>query len=108
MADNKTVWTRDEWIAEGERRFGPDRMKWKFVCPVCGYVQTPDDYIDSGAKDSGIIAFSCVGRLRGIGDELKDKGGPCNYAGGGLFRLNPWKVIDVQGNEHEMFAFADK
>lgn len=99
--------TREEWEAEGARRFGTDRMNWRFVCPLCGYVASVKDWKDAGA-DEGEVAFSCVGRHRqGSRSAFFEGGkGPCDYAGGGLFRLNPVHVTD-DGNVHQVFAFAD-
>lgn len=107
--------TYEEWETEGEKRFGKDRKMWKFKCPVCGYVASAQDYLDVGAEDG--IAFSCIGRwmdkkrdMMTVSKKSKSKS-PCNYAGGGLFRLNPLKVIDKNddGTEeiHDLFAFAD-
>ena len=99
--------TAEEWLAEGVRLYGDDKMKWRFKCPSCGYVASVQDWKDAGAKE-GQIAFSCVGRNTGSTKELGDKtGGPCNYAGGGLFRLNPVEVDDGQ-HKHSMFEFADR
>jgi hypothetical protein len=96
-----------DWRQEGERRFGPDPMNWRFVCPCCGYIATPKDWQTAGAKE-GEVAFSCVGRRIGGKDAFDRTGpGPCNYAGGGLFRLNPVRVIDEQGGIHQVFAFAE-
>jgi hypothetical protein len=99
-----------DWVAEGERRFGADREAWRFVCPVCGFVQTPADYRKAGGEHAeGLIAFSCIGRL--MPDPRKAFGGkgpgPCNYAGGGLFGLNPVTVTAPDGKQHHMFAFAE-
>jgi hypothetical protein len=58
----------------------------------------------------GAVAFSCVGRYSGANGEAfnsKKLGRPCNYAGGGLFKLNPVRVVDGEGKEHDVFAFAD-
>lgn len=99
--------TVEEWEAEGRRRFGPDKWKWRFVCPVCGHVATPEDWRRVGAEE-GAVAFSCIGRWLPKSREALPPGGikrpasPCNYAGGGLFRLNPVLVDGVQ-----LFAFAD-
>lgn len=102
--------SHEEWIAEGTRRFGPDMMKWKFVCPACGYVQSVQDYKDAGAPTNA-VAFSCVGRWApGVGTARQAfsagmpsvKAGPCDYAGGGLLRLNP---LTVDGTRY--FDFAD-
>lgn len=99
----------DTWQAEGVRRFGKDMRNWQFVCPICGHVAKASDWeAIPGARDS--IAFSCIGRytlprreaFEGTGP------GPCNYAGGGLFKLNPVFVEDPEaGREpHQVFAFA--
>lgn len=88
--------THAQWLEEGTRRFGPDYMKWKFVCPVCKHVASVQDYKDAGAPDNA-VAFSCIGRYAEVKREAfgKDDGpGPCNYAGGGLFALNPVRIID--------------
>lgn len=93
--------TKKEWEAEGQRRFGDDIMKWKFVCPSCGHVASVQDWKDAGATE-GQVAFSCVGRHVENAKEMCQKPGPCNYAGGGLIGLNP---IEVDGGRY--FAFAD-
>jgi hypothetical protein len=97
--------TLEEWIQEGERRFGPDRLNWKFVCPVCGHIASAGDWKAAGAREAE-VAFSCIGRhIPGSRSAFEDKGeGPCNYAGGGLFRLNP---VQIDENEDRLFAFAD-
>ena len=98
--------TEEEWIAEGKKLFGDDKMAWKVKCPSCGHVQSVKDYKDAGAS-SGMIAFSCIGRVLNTDKTIGDKtGGPCNYAGGGLFRLNPVHVKSDDGEVHEMFEFA--
>jgi hypothetical protein len=102
MKNTDKKMTKEEWYAEGERRFGKDQMKWKFICPACGYIATPKDWKDAGV-DLNTVAFSCVGRWLGITRKMfeRDKRGPCDYAGGGLFRLNPMKVDGVS-----IFDFA--
>jgi len=110
MSDFRTL-THAEWMAEGTRRFGPDYDKWRFVCPVCGFVASVQDWKDVGHPDA--VAFSCIGRWRKDGiDALTDglhkgMGRPCNYAGGGLFKLNPVTVVFDDGIEHRAFEFAD-
>ena len=103
-----TRYTLAEWQAEAQRRFGNDSAKWAFVCPICKHVATVDDYRKAGAPE-GAVGFSCIGRWVpnsrvAFGGEGK---GPCNYTGGGLFKLNPVRVIDPEGEEHQMFDFAD-
>ena len=97
-----------EWHAEAERRFGKEAAKWKFICPVCRHIQSVEDYRTAGAPAES-IAFSCVGRfIKGSKQAFeKTKKGPCTYAGGGLFKLNPIRVTDDKGIEHELFDFAE-
>jgi len=91
------------WKEEGDRRFGPDRLQYRFTCPSCGYVATVKQWVDLGVK--GAIAFSCIGRWTGSNQEMHSKeGGPCNYSGGGLFNLNPIKIVEINSN---VFAYAD-
>lgn len=97
--------TYAEWTAEATRRFGEHKRAWAFVCPSCGYVATVGDWMDAGASE-GEVAFSCVGRRTENPKQIGERPGLCNYAGGGLFRLNPVKVIMPDGVEHNIFAFA--
>jgi hypothetical protein len=94
--------TYEEWITEARRRFGDDASKWAFVCPSCGHVATVKDWRDAGAPE-GEIAFSCVGRHLPGASDVGERSSPCNYAGGGLFRLNP---TEVEGEHY--FAFASE
>lgn len=91
----KTKLTIDQYIAEGEKLFGPNRLDWRFVCPCCGYIASAADYKDAGAPE-GAVGFSCIGRWWDEARDAFDAGpGPCNYAGGGLIRVSP---IEVEGN----------
>lgn len=105
--------THAAWKAEGLRRFGADPRAWQFVCPSCGHIASVADWKAAGAPD-GAVAFSCIGRYTGDGNAAADKafkhaGGPCNYTGGGLFRLNPVEVDFEDGNEPmRAFAFAEE
>ena len=92
------------WQAEAARLFGPDPMKWRFTCPVCGHEAAVEDWKTAGAP-SNAAAFSCVGRWTGATAKMGEKPGPCNYAGGGLIRLNPVRIV---GHESGAFAFAPK
>lgn len=93
--------TVDEWRAEALRLFGPDEMKWRFKCPACGHEASVQDWKDAGAS-SKQVAFSCVGRhMEDPRDAFSRGPGPCNYAGGGLFGLNPMKV-----DGQSLFAFG--
>jgi hypothetical protein len=98
--------TLDEWRARAAELFGPDKMGWRFVCPACCHVAAIRDWKDAGAPATA-VAFSCVGRWSGANREAFGKGrGPCNYAGGGLFGLNPVAVVDPDGHVIRAFAFA--
>lgn len=104
MTDSKFIRvysTKEAWYADAVRLFGKDVNNWKFVCPSCGHVASVKDWKDAGAEE-GAIAVSCVGRYLPKRKEAFEKnGGPCNYAGYGLIKLNP---VDVAGVEAFDFA----
>lgn len=100
--------TQEEWLAEGEKLFGNDRMKWRFACPSCGHVASVKDWETAGAPEAS-VAFSCIGRWSNSKQTIfqKDEGKGCNYAGGGLFGLNPVSVVVGEGREpYRVFEFA--
>lgn len=99
--------TETQWRAEAIRRFGADSLAWRFVCPVCGHEAAVADWKAAGASP-GEAGFSCVGRhVEGARKAFGEAGpGPCNYAGGGLFQLNPVTVQRDGGGTTCMFAFA--
>lgn len=114
MSTTQVKYTLAEWRAKATELFGEDFMKWKFACPVCRHVASVADWKDAGAPVKS-AAFSCVGRWAGanlkiakgnVGPSGIDQG-PCNYAGGGLFQLNPVVVVDPDGVELKAFAFAE-
>jgi hypothetical protein len=92
------VLTEAAWLELGDSLFGPDRMQWRFTCPLCKTEMSPGDYKEAGAPETA-VAFSCVDRWRDAGK--------CNYAGGGLFKLNPVTVQRASGGETTVFAFAE-
>lgn len=118
--DMKTM-TQDEFLAEAKRRFGEKVANWKFVCPMCGTVQSIGQLRDAviasgGTKEDvhGYIGFSCIGRFTGQGDggitvksrgEKWDKG--CNWTLGGLFQMHTLEV-DIDGHKRPTFELADK
>ena len=101
--------THTEWLAEAKQRFGSQSGKWRFVCPSCKVETTVDEWQAAGAPE-GAVAFSCIGRFTG-GEGTMDQGKapkqPCNYTGGGLFKLNPVEVTDDGGVKHMLFEFAE-
>ena len=97
--------TESAWLQEVTRRFGPDSRAWRFCCPSCDHIASIQDWKDAGASEAD-FAFSCVGRHLPNPKRLFDKPGPCDYAGGGLFKLNPVTVVRENGAEISLFAFA--
>lgn len=102
--------TSAEWEAEGERRFGKERWNWKFKCPICKSIMTGVDYKNAGAPE-GAVGFSCIGRYipkeksqRALGSKKVIDGKPCDYTGGGLFKLNPIEIIE---DGSTWFEFAE-
>lgn len=116
MSGHVRVVTEAEWNEEGERLFGPDRFKWRFQCPVCGNVATPDDfrpYKSKGAHPNSATC-ECIGRyqagVRAFAQDGVEAGNgqsrPCDYAGYGLFRLSPVHIVRAELVSH-CFAFAE-
>lgn len=107
MTDSREL-TFEEWNVEGTKRFGKNKLDWKFQCPSCGYVASVNDYKSAGAPE-GAVGYSCIGRygkFDRVGQMLTGQA-PCNYAGGGFIPINPWLVTDMDGKKHQLFAFAD-
>jgi hypothetical protein len=111
---------QDEFLAEAKSRFGDNVRDWKFVCPMCGTVQSVQQLLDAviaagGKKDDvhGYIGFSCIGRFTRQGDagiaakhrgEAWDKG--CNWTLGGLLQCHELEVIMPDGHKRPTFALA--
>ena len=95
----------EEWIKEAKEKFGDDPLNWRFVCPGCGHIASVLDWKNIGATE-GEVAFSCVGRHMDNPKEFGVSSGPCNYAGGGLIRLNSVHVKLENGSIRETFEFA--
>ena len=100
------IYTQKEWLNRGKELFGDDFMDWRFVCPVCGNIQTILDFKKINVEPNGVFYFSCIGRY------IKDSDGdifngkePCNYTSGGLLTLNDVFVIDPEGEKVPVFAF---
>lgn len=104
--------SRDEWLAEAVRRFGPDPLQWRFRCPVCGNVQTPGEFkVLKVGLDPQMAYLNCKGRYldrqrRAFGrNERGAPGSHCDYASGGLLKVG--RVVVLDGVEHNVFPFAD-
>lgn len=98
--------TPADWRAKACELFGSDQMLWRFICPVCSHIAKVADWQVAGAPE-GMVAFSCVGRLYPDSKQSFEKSGtgPCTYAGGGLFKLNPVTIMD-DGKPCTVFQFA--
>lgn len=92
-----------EWNKELIERFGGNYENWKFVCPVCGHVQSMADFkaID---KDINLSYSCCIGRFTGSDDKTGVKG--CNYTVNGLFSLNKTTVISEKYLPIKVFEIA--
>jgi hypothetical protein len=101
--------TFKDWEKEGIELFGDNKRFWKFVCPCCGFVQCGDDFIKAGVSiktATSMTGFSCIGRVLPECRDAFEKGpGPCNYAGGGLFPLNPIRIIFDGDHSNNFFDF---
>jgi len=93
------------WCDKATELFGEDSVKWKFVCPCCGNIQSIEDF---QAKTSlsldeikGVVHFSCIGRWVKKDKESKS---PCDYTAGGLFNLTTVRV-KMDDVEHSSFDF---
>lgn len=89
--------TLEEWHREGVELFGEDQTKWRFVCPACGHVQSPEDFEPYKVRGANVHSayMNCIGRyLPGRSEAFEEGPGPCNYTGGGLFDLRP-VIVDI-------------
>lgn len=108
MADLAAILTQAAWVKRARELFGDDQLTWRFICPICKHVATVADWKNAGAPE-GAVAFSCVGRWLPDARKAfgKDTGpGPCDYTGGGLFRLNPVTVVLPGDRTMQVFDFA--
>lgn len=83
------------WRAEAERRFGGDRLKWRFRCPMCGHIASVQDFKDAGAKSPNCAYQECLDRYTGKGSPKKGDSSGCNTI---PWSLHPakWTFIRLQ------------
>ncbi len=100
----------EDWRREAEKRYGEMHRKIRFRCPSCGYEQSGEDFLKLGMTPEQVVSkvgFSCIGRqMQNCQDAFTGPPGPCNYAGGGLIRIAPIRVMDGT-KEVYVFDFAD-
>ena len=107
--------THEEWVQQAERRFGRSLRAMRFRCPVCGHVQSGQDFLDLGmtpGQAASRVYFSCIGRWtagarKAFGDGVGGPG-PCDFTNGGLLRLGPIRVTNEDGDQVYAFDFADE
>lgn len=99
----------EEWKAEATRRFGPDMLKWRFRCPMCGHVASVQDFKDAGAKSPSCAYQECLGRYTGKGTPKKGDSSGCNWAAYGLFGIPAEHdiVVVAPGDQVDVYPFAD-
>lgn len=102
--------TRDEWLAEGKKRFGDDVEEWKVRCPMCGKVTKVSEFKAAGAESPDCAFVECIGRYTGQGAPSEAEGKGCNWAAYGFFgipRDDKYVIVFEDGEKKSAFPFAD-
>ncbi|MGP3917643.1 VVA0879 family protein [Nonomuraea sp. 10N515B] len=118
--------THAEFLAEAEKRFGKDPLKWAFACPNCSDTATGLDFTvaltshprtDAHGREVRyweILGQECIGRTLGAlsGDPTTDQGRGraergCDWAAYGLIR-GPWEIVLPEGQSIWCFPLADQ
>lgn len=107
---------QEEWSLKGLELYGEDSLKWKFKCPICGNIQTPEDfrqYKDQGATPES-ARLECIGRYMpkekvntAFGNDNSNIKSPCDYTACGLFKIGH-KIKLENGETTIAFPFADQ
>ena len=103
--------TREEWLAYGEKLFGKDVEKWKVRCPMCGKVSTVGEFKEAGADSPDRAFVECIGRYTGQGSPSEANGKGCNWVAYGLFKLpddKKYVVTFPDGHKCDCFPFAEE
>jgi hypothetical protein len=113
---NRRTITQEQFWKECEARFGMNVRDWQFVCPMCGTKQSVASLLAAGVpldKVEGVIAYSCIGRFTGQGDDgiaAKAEGKPwdkgCNWTLGGLLQMHELEVLHPDGTKRFCFEIA--
>ena len=86
--------TFEQWLEEGIKRYGNNMSTWRYTCPMCKKDTVAQEWIDHNVKKQ--IAISCIGRQYDQKQSAfftkNKKPTGCDYAGYGLFRMNPVNV----------------
>lgn len=117
MADEHRDLTLEQWHAEASGRYGDDPNRWRFACPMCGHVQTRQDFLDMGMKGDladQLLGFSCIGRYRTTDPEADvaecgefDRGYGCDYVGDRGQNCSPVTIlVGGPGELRPTFEFA--
>ncbi len=93
--------TREQWEAKGLELFGPDKEKWKFLCPSCGnemsVARARAEFPELKGRDWA-PEQECVGRYTGrLG---------CDWAAYGL--IGGPLFVKTEKNRIPAFDFAGK
>ena len=92
----KRNYTKEEWLAEGEKLFGKNFENWKFKCLKCGNIASGKEFKAAGQNPNAMYC-ECIGR------HVKDKG--CDWAAYGLFDICK---VHVDGNPVFEFAIEEE
>lgn len=98
----RVQYTQEEWMAKGHELYGEDKKKWRFVCPMCGNIQSVESMKENnpsiGDDTLQSINFNCEGRYTpNVG---------CDWTLGGLLQIHTVEIL-ADGKAYFSFAFAD-
>ena len=105
--------THAEWLEAATQLYGADPLQWKFKCPICGNVQSLEQFKQVSAKPDSTYQ-ECIGRYLPRSERRSAFGEhgakkiekPCDYAVYGLFSL-PGLIVTDEHGDVPIFAFAD-
>ena len=93
--------TLEAFYAECARRFGPNALDWKLVCPACKTEQSIADFKAAGISIDTVnrcFGYSCIGRF------THEKG--CGWTLGGLLHIHTLEVEMPSGHKRPTFEIA--